>query len=149
MYRYARIGLSLVHGKREVPVPWLLTHQSGVLGLDCFTGGGDLSSQPHGVVRTGPRRQGSVMPLLGAICHVGITVSDLDNAMGFFKPFLEFLGYEIWDEIRNPNGQRDRVAVNHGNGAVLNLWEAKPEFAKHPFEVYEVGLHHIAFYTDA
>jgi len=36
----------------------------------------------------------------------------------------------------------------HGNGAVLNLWEAKPEFAKHPFEVYEVGLHHIAFYTD-
>lgn len=63
--------------------------------------------------------------------------------------------YEIWDEgtersdgTRNPNGQRVRVTVNHGNGAVLNLWEAKPEFAKHPFEVYEVGLHHIAFYTD-
>ena len=88
------------------------------------------------------------MPLLGAMCHVGITVSDLDGAMEFFRPFLEFLGYEIWDEIRNPNGQRVRVTVNHGNGAVLNLWEAKPEFAKHPFEVYEVGLHHIAFYTD-
>lgn len=95
------------------------------------------------------------MPLLGAMCHVGITVSDLDGAMEFFRPFLEFLGYEIWDEgtersdgTRNPNGQRVRVTVNHGNGAVLNLWEAKPEFAKHPFEVYEVGLHHIAFYTD-
>ena len=82
------------------------------------------------------------------MCHVGITVSDLDDAMEFFRPFLEFLGYEIWDEIRNPNGQRLRVTVNHGNGAVLNLWEAKPEFARHPFEVYEVGLHHIAFYTD-
>ena len=88
------------------------------------------------------------MPLLGAMCHVAITVSDLDGAMEFFRPFLEFLGYEVWDEIRNPNGQRLRVTVNHGNGAVLNLWEAKPEFAKHPFEVYEVGLHHIAFYTD-
>ena len=88
------------------------------------------------------------MPLLGAMCHVGITVSDLDGAMEFFRPFLEFLGYEIWDETRNPNGQRVRVTVNHGNGAVLNLWEAKPEFTKHPFEVYEVGLHHIAFYTD-
>ena len=35
------------------------------------------------------------MPLLGAMCHVGITVSDLDDAMEFFRPFLEFLGYEI------------------------------------------------------
>ena len=88
------------------------------------------------------------MPLLGAMSHVGITVSDLNDAMEFFKPFLEFLGYEIWDEIRNQNGQRLIVTVNHGNGAVFHLWEAKPELAKHPFEVYEVGLHHIAFYTD-
>ena len=71
------------------------------------------------------------MPLLGAMCHVGVTVSDLNDAMEFFKPFLEFLGYEIWDEIRNPNGQCDRVTVNHGNGAVFLLYEAKPEFAKH------------------
>ena len=71
------------------------------------------------------------MPLLGAMCHVGVTVSDLNDAMEFFKPFLEFLGYEIWDEIRNPNGQCDRVTVNHGNGAVFLLYEAKPEFANH------------------
>jgi glyoxylase I family protein len=80
--------------------------------------------------------------------HVSITVSDLTRAMGFFKPFLEFLGYEIWDVIQDPNGQRMRVTVNHGNGAVFNIWEAKPESAAHPFEVYEVGLHHIAFNTD-
>ena len=48
------------------------------------------------------------MPLLGAMCHVGITVSDLNGAMEFFKPFLEFLGYEIWDEIQNPYEQRVR-----------------------------------------
>src|SRR5258708_6753404 len=95
-----------------------------------------------------PLFTGTIMPLLGSLAHVSITVSDLSRAMTFFKPFLEFLGYEIWDEIRDPNGQRLRVTVNHGNGAVFNIWEAKPEFAKHPFEVYEVGLHHIAFNTD-
>lgn len=80
--------------------------------------------------------------------HVSITVSDLTRAMEFFKPFLEFLGYNIWDVIQDPNGQRLRVTVNAGNGAGLNIWEAKTELAAHPFEVYEVGLHHIAFNTD-
>jgi glyoxylase I family protein len=88
------------------------------------------------------------MPLLGSMNHVSITVSDLPRAMGFFKPFLEFLGYETWDAIQDPNGQRVRVNVNTGNGAVLNIWEAKPALAGHPFEVYEVGLHHVAFNTD-
>lgn len=80
--------------------------------------------------------------------HVSITVSDLNEAMKFFRSFLEFMDYKIWDEIRDPNGQRLRVTVNAGNGAVLNIWEAKPQFTNHPFEVYEVGLHHIAFNTD-
>jgi len=88
------------------------------------------------------------MPLIGSMNHVSITVSDLTKAMNFFEPFLEFLGYRIGDVIQDPNGQRLRVNVNLGNGAVLNIWEAKPEFATHPFEVYEVGLHHIAFNTD-
>lgn len=28
------------------------------------------------------------------------------------------------------------------------MWEAKPELASHPFNVYEVGLHHLAFNTE-
>jgi len=88
------------------------------------------------------------MPLIGSMNHVSITVSDLTRAMNFFKPFLEFLGYRIGDVIQDPNGRKLRVNFNLGNGAVLNIWEAKPEFAAHPFEVYEVGLHHIAFNTD-
>jgi len=88
------------------------------------------------------------MPLLGSMNHVSITVGDLTKAMEFFKPFLEFLGYNVWDVIQDPNGQRLRVTVNARNGAVLNIWEAKPDLARHPFEVYEVGLHHIAFNTD-
>src|SRR5262249_14871978 len=88
------------------------------------------------------------MALLGAINHVSITVSDLSNAMKFFTPLLEFLGYDIEDETRHRNGQRLRVTVNPNNGTAFNIWEAKPQFAGHPFEVYEVGLHHIAFNTD-
>ncbi len=88
------------------------------------------------------------MPMLGSMNHVSITVSDLTRAMGFFKPFLEFLGYNIFDAVQDPNGQWLWVNVNTGNGAVFNIWEAKPEFAAHPFQVYEVGLHHIAFNTD-
>lgn len=88
------------------------------------------------------------MALLGSLNHVSITVRDLDAAMSFFGPFLGFLGFELLEALRDPNGQRLCVNVNRHNGAVLNVWEAKRELAAHPFEVYEVGLHHIAFNTD-
>jgi|SRR5215469_9068339 len=89
-----------------------------------------------------------VMPLIGSMNHVSITVRDLTEATKFYRPFLEFLGYRIGDLIQDPNGQHLRVNVNPANGAVLNLWEGKPEFAAHRFEVYAVGLHHIAFNGD-
>lgn len=88
------------------------------------------------------------MPLIGSMNHVSVTVRDLTGAMKFYRPFLEFLGYRIGEPIQDRNGQHLRVNVNPGNGAVINLWEAKPELAAHRFEVYEVGLHHIAFNTD-
>ena len=87
--------------------------------------------------------------LLGSINHVSITVSDLAKAMKFFKPFLEFLGYNIGEVIQDHNGQRLTVNVLTGpRGVAVNIWEAKPEFAGHPFEVYEVGLHHLAFHVE-
>lgn len=87
--------------------------------------------------------------LRGSINHVSITIRDLDEAMKFFKPFLEFLGYHIGPVIQDPNGQRLTVNVLPGlRGVAVNIWEAKPEFASHPFEVYEVGLHHLAFHVE-
>lgn len=86
--------------------------------------------------------------LLGSINHVSITVSDLPKAMEFFGPFLKFLGYHIGEVIRDPNGQHLTVNVNFANGDAVNVWEAKPELASHPFKVYEVGLHHLAFNTE-
>ena len=87
--------------------------------------------------------------LRGSINHVSLTVSDLAEAMKFFTPFLEFLGYDIGQVIQDHNGQRLTVNVLPGlRGVAVNIWEAKPEFASHPFEVYEVGLHHLAFHVE-
>ncbi len=86
--------------------------------------------------------------LLGSINHVSITVSDLTRAMEFFKPFLEFLGYDIGEVIQDRNGQHLTVNINGANGTAVNIWEAKPELAVHKFEVYAVGLHHLAFNTE-
>ena len=76
----------------------------------------------------------------GSINHVALTVSDLDGAMTFFRPFLEYFGYAV-SEPAPYAGSRLTVNVNPANGIAINIWEAK---AAHPFEVYEPGLHHLA-----
>lgn len=84
--------------------------------------------------------------LTGSINHVSVTVSDLDSAMAFFHPLLELLGYTPGAIISNEStGTRLTVNINATNGIAFNVWEAKPELASHTFEVYEPGLHHIAF----
>jgi glyoxylase I family protein len=84
--------------------------------------------------------------LLGSINHVSVTVSDLHAAMRFFRPVLEFLGFTAGDVIHNQSADtRLTVNINYSNGLAFNVWEAKPELAGHTFEVYEPGLHHVAF----
>jgi catechol 2,3-dioxygenase-like lactoylglutathione lyase family enzyme len=84
--------------------------------------------------------------LHGSINHVSITVSDLDAAMEFLTPILEFLGFGVGEVIRNPSTDtRLRVNINPANGLAFNVWEAKPELAGERFAVYAPGLHHVAF----
>ncbi|GAB1266628.1 VOC family protein [Aurantivibrio infirmus] len=80
------------------------------------------------------------MELHGTINHIALTVSDLDGALKFFKPFLEILGYTVTEPMPY-NETRLCVNVNMSNGIAINLWEAK---LQHPFHVYEPGLHHLA-----
>ena len=77
----------------------------------------------------------------GSLNHVAIAVSDLDEALAFFKPFLEFLGFVVGEPAPYA-GTRLTVNVNSKTGMAFNIWEAKQD---HAFEVYEPGLHHIAF----
>ena len=76
----------------------------------------------------------------GSINHIAVTVSDLDEAMRFFDPFLTYFGYTVG----NPSpyaGTRLAFNLNESNGIAINIWEAK---TPHAFKVYEPGLHHIA-----
>ena len=86
--------------------------------------------------------------LRGSINHFSFTVSDLEAAMQFFGPVLAFLGYTV-GAIGEYSGSRLTINVNDANGIAVNVWEAKPGLADHPFEVYEPGLHHVAFNADS
>lgn len=84
--------------------------------------------------------------LHGSINHVSITVSDLPRAMEFFGPFLEFMGYEVGAIMHDDRSDHDlTVNLNQANGTAVNVWQAMPGLADHPFAVYEPGLHHVAF----
>jgi catechol 2,3-dioxygenase-like lactoylglutathione lyase family enzyme len=84
--------------------------------------------------------------LHGSINHVSITVSDLPKAMRFFGPFLRFLGYTVGQIFHDDRTSHDLTVNLHPlNGTAVNVWQAEPELAHHPFEVYEPGLHHLAF----
>jgi glyoxylase I family protein len=84
---------------------------------------------------------------LGSINHVSITVSDLDAAMGFFEPWLDFLGF-TYHERGADSGTRLAINLNPATATAFNIWQAKGALGDHRFEVYEPGLHHIAFNAD-
>ena len=85
--------------------------------------------------------------LLGTINHASITVSNLDDATKFFEPWLDFLGFTEHERGRD-SGTRLTINLNPSTAMAFNIWEAKGELAKHKFEIYEPGLHHIAFNAD-
>ncbi len=83
--------------------------------------------------------------LRGSINHVSVTVSDVPEAMKFFRPFLEFLGYIV------PPGDEDQVivSVSPRTGGAFNVWPATDELKGRPFEIYAPGLHHVAFNAES
>ena len=84
--------------------------------------------------------------LHGSLNHVSLTVSDLPRAMEFFGPFLRFLGYTVGSIGHDDRSGHDlTVNINMSNGIAFNVWQAEPVLRDHPFEVYEPGLHHVAF----
>lgn len=75
---------------------------------------------------------------LGTLNHVSITVSDLDEAMRFFEPVLDFLGY-VQRERGNHAGTRLAINLNPEANIAFNIWEAKGDLGKHKFEVYSLA----------
>lgn len=84
--------------------------------------------------------------LHGSINHVALTVSDLPEAMAFFGPFLDFLGYSVGEIMRDErSGHELTVNVNPKNDIAINIWQAEADAAEQPFRIYAPGLHHLAF----
>ncbi len=84
--------------------------------------------------------------LHGSSNHVSITVSDLPEAMNFMGPLLEFLGYTVGEIGHDKRSEHDlTVNIHSANGIAFNVWQAEPDHTKHRFELYEPGLHHVAF----
>ena len=83
--------------------------------------------------------------LQGSINHLALTVSDLEAAMKFFAPLLEFLGYSV-DRGDSPSL---RVNISRFTGGGINIWQATEPFKMDTFEVYAPGLHHVAFNVDS
>ena len=83
--------------------------------------------------------------LHGSLNHVSLTVSDLRDAMTFFRPFLDFLGFQV--EGTHPPSADAKVVVNVNpdTGMAVNIWAASDDLKGRPFEVYAPGLHHVAF----
>jgi catechol 2,3-dioxygenase-like lactoylglutathione lyase family enzyme len=83
--------------------------------------------------------------LLGSVNHLAITVSDLPEAMRFYTPLLELLGYDVGPIFRSGSGADLTVNINRTNGTGLNIWQAKPHLRAHRHEIYAPGFHHLAF----
>ena len=85
--------------------------------------------------------------LLGTINHASITVSNLDEAMKFFEPVLNLMGFT--DQERGKyGGTRLAINLNPATAIAFNIWEAKGDLAKRKHEIYAPGFHHVAFNAD-
>ena len=75
--------------------------------------------------------------MLGAINHVAVSVVNLEESDRFWKPLMNFLGYQ-----RTLNTDKLSVWQSKSTGSAINFWKAK-ENTKYKY--YAPGLHHIAF----
>lgn len=82
--------------------------------------------------------------VLGAINHIAITVSKLEQALPFYQPVLTFLGYRNTENYPGVTIWESRTT-----GSAVNLWEAKPELASDLHKLHAPGIHHLAFNADS
>ena len=75
--------------------------------------------------------------LLGSVNQVSITVSNLREAMKFYGPLLEFMGFQVSEIAHNESAQTSLTINANPNEIYVNVGEAKPGLADHLFEVYE------------
>lgn len=78
--------------------------------------------------------------VLGAINHVGLTVSDMTRAATFYEALLTHLGYARVEDT-------PEHILWAGPGGALGISLVRPELAQRQHDRYAVGLHHLAFHA--
>ncbi|MCG6877417.1 MAG: VOC family protein [Betaproteobacteria bacterium] len=81
------------------------------------------------------------------IHHVALTVNDWGKSKAFYNGVLGAIGAQ---EVMGGEGAPHKESKGHwcafaAPGFMLTLWEAKPDLRGNSFQVYNVGLHHVAF----
>jgi len=86
------------------------------------------------------------MPATG-IHHVALTVNNWNTSRSFYSEVLGAMGAkEVMGGVGAPHKQPNgRWCVFAGPGFMASLWEARKELRNNSFQIYNVGLHHIAF----
>lgn len=85
------------------------------------------------------------MAVIG-IHHVALTVNDWSRSKAFYTEILGAIGA---NEVMGGEGAPHKDSKCHwcafaAPGFMLTLWEAKPDLRGNSFQVYKVGLHHVA-----
>ncbi len=86
-----------------------------------------------------------------AIHHVALTVNDWNKSKAFYTEVLGAMGAK---EVMGGKGAPHKHGECHwcafaGPGFMLTLWEANPDLRDSSFQIYKVGLHHIAFSAES
>jgi catechol 2,3-dioxygenase-like lactoylglutathione lyase family enzyme len=79
--------------------------------------------------------------------HVAVAASNFDRSKSFYDRVMGLLGLAPAIQATGyPHKETDgHLCIYAGKTAMFSLWEAAKDARAEKFEVYNVGLHHIAF----
>jgi len=79
--------------------------------------------------------------------HVALTVTHWDQSKPFWEALLSYLGAaKVIDVVGPPHRRPDgHMMMYAGKSFAMTIWEAFSEFQENKFQLYNVGLHHLAF----
>lgn len=78
------------------------------------------------------------MPRVTGVDHLVLSVSDFARSKAFYGPLMDFLGFEIMDEMENAMGWRNDVTR-------LWIYQADEEGKTAPYRKGNPGFHHYAW----
>ncbi len=80
------------------------------------------------------------------IHHVALTINNWEVSKAFYENLFSVMGaVERAQGEGLPHKENGRWCVYSGDGFMVTLWEAKKELQGNRFQMYNVGLHHVAF----